>query len=150
MPDDVQLTSARLALTGASGVDRADIPQSRTRTHLSTGRDARTKGFSNASIRSTVLSSLYMRVAGTLERSAELAEQHAQRCRGQGQRQSAAIELERAKRARTAAARGRVLALRLLPGDAYGVGETARKHLRQPGVVGDRENGQLEPWLQQR
>jgi hypothetical protein len=52
------------------------------------------------------LVALYLRVADTLERSAELAERHAQR-------QPAAVEVQRAKRARIAAERGRALATEL-------------------------------------
>ncbi len=70
---------------------------------------------------------LYLRVAKTLERSAELAEQHAERCRSNGQRQSAAIELERAQRARAAAQRGRAVASQLASCRHQGPGETAAK-----------------------
>jgi hypothetical protein len=63
---------------------------------------------------SAALAALYMRVADTLEQSAALADQHAQRHREKGKPQAAAIELERAERARRAARRGRALALRLL------------------------------------
>jgi hypothetical protein len=59
------------------------------------------------------LAALYRRVADTLERSAELSERHADRKRGTGRAPSADIELERAKRARAAAQRGRALAARL-------------------------------------
>ena len=65
------------------------------------------------------LAALYLRVANTLEQSAELAEQHAQRHRDKGKQQAAAIELERAKRARVAAQRGRAHALRLQATDAH-------------------------------
>lgn len=70
------------------------------------------------------LAALYLRVASTLERSADLAEQHAQRHRDRGKQQAAAIELERCKRARSAAQRGRALALRLQAGDAHRPDET--------------------------
>jgi hypothetical protein len=59
------------------------------------------------------LAALYVRVAGTLERSALLAEEHAERERRNGRRDSAGVELERARRAREAARRGRELASRL-------------------------------------
>lgn len=59
------------------------------------------------------LVALYLRVAATLTRSAELAERHAQRERANGRRGLAGIELERARRAREAARRGRALAARL-------------------------------------
>ncbi len=59
------------------------------------------------------LVALYLRVAETLERSAELAEQHAERCRRKGERESAATELACAKRAHTTAQRGRAMALQL-------------------------------------
>ena len=56
---------------------------------------------------------LYLRVAETLERSAQLAEQHAERERSKGRPESAGIELERAARAPNAARRGREFAARL-------------------------------------
>ena len=56
---------------------------------------------------------LYVRVAETLERSAQLADQHAERDRSNGRPDSAAVELERARRAREAARRGRALAARM-------------------------------------
>lgn len=59
------------------------------------------------------LTALYQRVADTLERSAKLAEQHADREQRNGRRRAADIELERAKRARAAAQRGRGHATRL-------------------------------------
>ena len=59
------------------------------------------------------LAGLYLRVAETLERSAQLAEQHAQRDRSSGRPDGAAVELERARRAREAARRGRALAARM-------------------------------------
>ncbi len=59
------------------------------------------------------LAALYLRVADTLERSAQLAEEHAERDRRNGRRDSAGVELERAGRAREAARRGRELAWRL-------------------------------------
>ncbi len=43
---------------------------------------------------------LYMRVAEALERSAELAQQHAERAQRNGRSREAAKELERARRAR--------------------------------------------------
>jgi hypothetical protein len=58
------------------------------------------------------LSALYLRVADTLDRSAELAEHHAERLRSKGQA-LAGLEFERARRARKAARRGRELAARL-------------------------------------
>lgn len=58
------------------------------------------------------LVALYLRVATTLERSADLAEQHAARVSGKGQDQLAAVELERAGRARAAARGSRDLAQR--------------------------------------
>jgi hypothetical protein len=59
------------------------------------------------------LPGLYLRVADTLERSADLAELHARRHERNGRDSAVAIELERAKRAREAAHRGRALASRL-------------------------------------
>ncbi len=59
------------------------------------------------------LAALYLRLADALESAAELAEHHAQRLRDKGNEQDAAIELERATRARMAAKRGRALGLRL-------------------------------------
>lgn len=56
------------------------------------------------------LAALYLRVAATLEQSAALAEQHAARACSKGQDHLAAVELERAERARAAARRGRDLA----------------------------------------
>jgi hypothetical protein len=53
---------------------------------------------------------LYLRVAATLEQSAQLAEQHAKRHLSNGRPDSAAVELERATRAREAARRGCALA----------------------------------------
>ena len=74
-----------------------------------------------ASTQRAALATLYLRVANTLERSAELAEQHAQRHRDKGNQHAAGIELERAKRARLAAQRARALTLRL---------QTTNAHLR--------------------
>jgi len=59
------------------------------------------------------LAALYSRVADTLERSAQLADEHAERERNSGRGASAEVELERARRARAAACRGRELASRL-------------------------------------
>jgi hypothetical protein len=59
------------------------------------------------------LAALYLRVADTLERSAELAEEHATRERKKGRRDSEGVKLDRARRAREAARRGRALASRL-------------------------------------
>lgn len=56
---------------------------------------------------------LYARVADTLERSAELAEQHAERERHFGRQYAASVELERGERAREAARQGRALASKL-------------------------------------
>jgi hypothetical protein len=61
------------------------------------------------------LAALYERVADSLERSAQLAEQHARRSRDKGK---AAVELERAKQARIAAQRGRALARGLQASEA--------------------------------
>jgi hypothetical protein len=61
------------------------------------------------------LAGLYLRVATTLERSAELAEHHAVRLTGEGQEQLAKAELEQAERARAASRRGRDLAARYTP-----------------------------------
>ena len=66
-----------------------------------------------------MLAEIYLRVADTLERSAALAELHAQRSRAQGNQQRLAIELQRAERARIAADRGRALAARLGTRDPY-------------------------------
>lgn len=59
------------------------------------------------------LAGLYLRVAETLERSAQLAERHAQHERSNGRLASAAIEMERAERAREGARRGRGRASRV-------------------------------------
>ena len=59
------------------------------------------------------LAALYLRVATTLERSADLAEQHAARLTGMGEDNRARGELERAEQARAAAQRGRDLAARM-------------------------------------
>jgi phosphate uptake regulator len=56
---------------------------------------------------------LYRRAAITLERSADLAEQHAARLTVTGQPEAARAELERAEQARAAAQRGRDLAARM-------------------------------------
>ena len=58
------------------------------------------------------MAGLYLGVADTLEQSARLAEQHAERERSNGRPDPAAVELERARRAREAAQRGRALAAR--------------------------------------
>jgi len=65
-----------------------------------------------ASLRSQ-LASLYLRVAETLDESADLADQHAERCRGAGRAQLMEVELENARRARAAAQRGRAAASHL-------------------------------------
>lgn len=70
------------------------------------------------------LAALYLRVADTLEQSAQLAEEHAQRWRDKGEQQWAAVELERAKRARIAADRGRAHAQRLQASDPHRSDET--------------------------
>jgi hypothetical protein len=59
------------------------------------------------------LAGLYLRVAETLERSARLAEQHAERERIKGRPDGGAVELARAESAREAARRGRELAAQL-------------------------------------
>jgi hypothetical protein len=56
---------------------------------------------------------LYRRVTDTLDRSADLAEQHAERERRHGHHQLERVELDRAKRARGAARDGRALSSRL-------------------------------------
>lgn len=56
---------------------------------------------------------LYRRVADTLERWADLAEQYAERERHHGHRQSMQIELERAERARQTAKHGRAVSTQL-------------------------------------
>jgi hypothetical protein len=61
---------------------------------------------------SRALAALYPRIATALERSAGLAEQHAARVSSKGQDELAAVELERAGRARAAARRSRELAER--------------------------------------
>ena len=58
------------------------------------------------------LAALYLRVAGAVERSAQLAERHAHRARGDGLQRVTQIELDRAKPAREGARRGRALAAR--------------------------------------
>ena len=69
-------------------------------------------GSSQESRRSRIVA-LYRQVAETLERTAELAEQHATYEQHHRRHRSADIELERAKRARAYADRGRELASRL-------------------------------------
>jgi hypothetical protein len=59
------------------------------------------------------LGGLYLRVANTLDQSAQLAEHHAQRERNNGRLHSADLELECAERARAAAQRGRALAAQM-------------------------------------
>jgi hypothetical protein len=59
------------------------------------------------------LAALYLRVADTFERSAQLAEEHAKRERNNGRPESERVELDHARRAREAARRGLALALRL-------------------------------------
>jgi len=59
------------------------------------------------------LAALYLRVATTLERSADLSEQHAARLWRTGKDKLATGELERAEQARAAAQRGRDLAARM-------------------------------------
>jgi hypothetical protein len=56
------------------------------------------------------LAELYLRAAGALERFALLAERHAQRAEGKGLQSSTRIEIDRVKRARHCARRGRDLA----------------------------------------
>jgi hypothetical protein len=56
---------------------------------------------------------LYLRAANALERSAVLAEDHAERLRQSGQGELTGLELERAHRARELAERARALASRL-------------------------------------
>jgi hypothetical protein len=55
---------------------------------------------------------LYVRAANALERSALLAEDHAERLRQSGLGELAELELERARRARELAEHGRALASR--------------------------------------
>jgi ElaB/YqjD/DUF883 family membrane-anchored ribosome-binding protein len=59
------------------------------------------------------LASLYLRVAETLEESADLADRHAQRCRGDGRAQLMEVEMENARKARAAAQRSRAVAWHL-------------------------------------
>jgi hypothetical protein len=59
------------------------------------------------------LAALFLRAANTLESSARLAEQHADRDRCSGRSRGAEAELAHAARARAAAKRGRVLAAQL-------------------------------------
>ena len=59
------------------------------------------------------LAALYLRAANTLDQSAQLAQQHAQRERNNGRLHSADLELERAGRARAGAERGRALAAQM-------------------------------------
>jgi hypothetical protein len=56
---------------------------------------------------------LYLRAANALDRSAALAEDHAERLRDNGEGELAGLELERAQRAREGAERGRAFASRL-------------------------------------
>lgn len=67
-------------------------------------------GLSEDGPRRSELAALYERVARTLERSAKLAEHHAERHRRNGRPHMADVELERATRAREGARRGRALA----------------------------------------
>jgi hypothetical protein len=60
-----------------------------------------------------VLSALYIRVATALERSADLAEEHAARLAAMDKADLARAELEQAARTRVAAQRGRDLAARM-------------------------------------
>jgi hypothetical protein len=55
---------------------------------------------------------LYLRAANALEKSAELAEEYAERLRRHGTEQLAGLELESAQRAREAAERARERASR--------------------------------------
>ena len=59
------------------------------------------------------LTALARRVAATMQRSAQLAEEHGGRERNNGRRESERVELDRAKRGREAARCGRALASRL-------------------------------------
>jgi hypothetical protein len=59
------------------------------------------------------LAALYLRVAAALERSADLAEQHAARLAATGKDELVRAELEQADRTRAAARRGRDLAARM-------------------------------------
>jgi hypothetical protein len=56
------------------------------------------------------LATLYLRAADSLDASAELAEEHAQRCQSTGQIEAVDAELQTARRARAAAQRGRAAA----------------------------------------
>jgi hypothetical protein len=64
-------------------------------------------------VRRGALADLYLRVATALERSADLAEQHAARLSATGKGELAAVELDRVERTRAAARRGRDLATRV-------------------------------------
>jgi hypothetical protein len=64
-------------------------------------------------VRRSELAGLCLRVAETLERSAELAERHAEHERRKGCLASAGVEVKRAERAREGARRGRALAARM-------------------------------------
>jgi hypothetical protein len=82
----------------------------------STERLRANSGSGNGRVDRAELTALYLRVADTLERSAELAELHAIRHQHNGRGWAVAVELERANRAREAARRGRALASRLTTG----------------------------------
>jgi hypothetical protein len=110
MPFD--LRTAQPTLGRAFGVGGVDAPASPTGTRSSTGHDRQATELSGAP-KGTQLAALFLQVADTLERSAQLAEEHAERRLSDRQWQSAATELERARQARTAAARGRAFAARL-------------------------------------
>jgi hypothetical protein len=85
----------------------SDATSSAARAPSAADGDVLPSGASNDRSGRSQLAALYIRVAETLERSAQLAEEHAERERRNGRWDSAGIELERARRAREAARRGR-------------------------------------------
>jgi hypothetical protein len=104
-PEDAELTSELVTSAVAHGRGAARADQRRI---LASSRSSgRPREQSERAV-------LYVRVAETLEQSARLAEQHAERDRRNGRPDSAAAELERARRAREAARRGRALASQVL------------------------------------
>jgi anti-sigma regulatory factor (Ser/Thr protein kinase) len=91
-----------------ASLTESSVPSARSST-----RTSPTGASSNGRRTRARRAALYRRVADTLERSADLAEQHAERERIRGHQQSAQIELERATRAREAARHGRSLSTQL-------------------------------------
>jgi anti-sigma regulatory factor (Ser/Thr protein kinase) len=85
------------------GARQPDAQRARCAPHE--GTSATAQGDPAGEARRSKFAVLYLRAAGALERSAQLAERHARRKQGNGWRNPAAIELDRAKGARDAAKR---------------------------------------------